>query len=139
MIPQMSSANESSRDFKIVKEPSLSYKLKFDKDKVEQYINGLEAIKQAVFKVLLTDRYKYEVYNWNYGIELDDLFGKQKEYVYSELERRIKDALAPDDRIQDVYNFIFSEPQDGEKTTVCVTFTVKSIFGESDFTLEAVI
>lgn len=131
MIPQISSTNKS---FKVVVQPSLSYKLKFSKDKLEQYVDEIEAVKQSIYKILLTDRYKHEIYNWNYGIELDDLFGQPKEYVYSELERRIKDALTPDDRIEAAYNFIFSEAKD--KTTVCIEFTVKTIFGESLFKLD---
>lgn len=129
--------NSTNKNFKIVVQPSLSYKLKFSKEKLEQYVDEIEAVKQSIYKILLTDRYKYEIYNWNYGIEIDDLFGQPKEYVYSELERRIKDALSPDDRIEDVYNFIFSEAKD--KTTVCVEFIVKTIFGESNFSLDVII
>lgn len=129
------SSNDTS-DFKITIQPSLSYKLKFNKERVEQYINGIEAVKQAIYKILLTNRYKYEIYNWNYGIELNDLFGQQKEYVYSEIERRIKDALLQDNRIEDVYDFKFPASRDKDKSTVCVEFSVKTIFGQIDIQSE---
>ncbi len=50
----------------------------------------------------MTDRYKHEIYNYNYGIELNDLFGKPKEFVKSMLIGRIQDALSVDDRIKKI-------------------------------------
>ena len=42
------------------------------------------------------------------GIELADLFGMPIPYVYSEVKRRITEALLADDRIMDVKNFELS-------------------------------
>ena len=67
------------------------------------------------------------MYSWNYGIELADLFGEPVSYVCPELERRIREALLWDDRIEDVTNFEFSLPQKG---VVQVSFLVHTMFGE---------
>lgn len=40
-------------------------------------MDGMEAVKQAVYKILQTERYKYVIYDWNYGVELEDLLEKQ--------------------------------------------------------------
>lgn len=114
----------------IVKQPSLTYKIKLNRNKIEQYINGKEAVKQSIYKILMTQRYKYLIYDWNYGIELEDLFGKPKTYVYAELQRRIEDALSADDRIENVYNFKFDETNNNDKTSVYVEFSVSTIFGK---------
>lgn len=114
----------------IVKQPSLTYKIKLNRNKIEQYINGKEAVKQSIYKILMTQRYKYLIYDWNYGIELEDLFGKPKTYVYAELQRRIEDALSADDRIENVYNFKFDEINNNDKTSVYVEFSVSTIFGK---------
>lgn len=114
----------------IVKQPSLTYKIKLNRNKIEQYINGKEAVKQSIYKILMTQRYKYLIYDWNYGIELEDLFGKHKTYVYAELQRRIEDALSADDRIENVYNFKFDETNNNDKTSVYVEFSVSTIFGK---------
>lgn len=125
MIPV---SGKQMTDLKIKKYPSYTYKLK--EEKIEQYVDGIEAVKQAIYKILITQRYKYEIYDWNYGIELNDLLGKPKSYVYPELERRIKDALSADDRIKEVYDFQFPPPKQDPRTTIHVKFTVSTIYGD---------
>lgn len=111
----------------IKKQPSLSYKLKTEKERIERTIDGIEAIKQMIYKTLMTNRYKYEIYDWNYGVELDDLIGKPKDFVKAELPRRIEEALTVDDRVDEVADFEF---KDVDKTTLSVTFTVKTNVGD---------
>lgn len=111
----------------IKKQPSLSYKLKTEKERIERTIDGIEAIKQMIYKTLMTNRYKYEIYDWNYGVELDDLIGKPKDFVKAELPRRIEEALTVDDRVDEVADFEF---KDVDKTTLLVTFTVKTNIGD---------
>ena len=111
----------------IQKQPSLSYKMKLEKERIERTVDGIEAVKQMIYKTLMTDRYRFEIYDWNYGVELDDLLGKPKEFVKAELPRRIEDALIVDDRVEEVTDFEFT---DVDKTTLAVKFTVKTIFGD---------
>ena len=111
----------------VEKQPSLSYKMKLEKERIERTVNGLESVKQMIYKTLMTDRYKFEIYDWNYGVELDDLIGQPKEFVKAELPRRIEDALIVDDRVSEVTDFEFT---DVDKTTLAVKFTVKTIFGD---------
>lgn len=89
--------------------------------------DNLNSVKQSVFKILNTERYKYLVYSWNYGIELNDLYGKSPMYVCPELERRVKEALFQDDRITDVGDFEFNTSKKG---VISVTFTVHTLFGD---------
>lgn len=111
----------------VKKQPSLSYKMKLEKERIERTVDGIEAVKQMIYKTLMTDRYKFEIYNWNYGIELDDLIGQPKELVKAELPRRIEEALIIDDRVEEVTDFKF---KDIDKTTLSVSFKVKTIFGD---------
>ncbi|OYP38956.1 hypothetical protein CG709_05540 [Lachnotalea glycerini] len=83
-------------------------------------------MKQAIYKILCTERYNYIIYSQDYGIELEELIGQPTSYVIPELERRIIDALMQDDRIIDVYNFEFATPK---KNVVTVTFNVDTQFG----------
>lgn len=115
------------------KQPSLSYRLKADKERIERTVEGIEAVKQMIYKTLMTNRYKYEIYDWNYGVELDDLIGKPKEYVKAELPRRIEEALIIDDRVEEVTDFEF---KDVDKTTLSITFTVKTNVGDVDYEME---
>ena len=110
----------------VEKQPSLSYKMRLEKERIERNVDGIEAVKQMIYKTLMTDRYRFEIYDWNYGVELDDLLGKPKEFVKAELPRRIEDALIIDDRVEEVTDFEFT---DIDKTTLEVKFMVKTIFG----------
>ena len=113
----------------IVIQPSLSYKISIEKERIKSSIDGIEAIKQTIYKILSTDRYKYEIYNWNYGIDIGELIGRPKDYVKAVLPGKIEDALKPDDRIKSVYDFKFT---DIDKITLAVKFYVKTIFGDMD-------
>ena len=99
----------------------------FERERVAGNVDGLEAMKQAIFKILNTERYQYPVYSWNYGCELLELFGKPVTYVCPELERRITEALTWDERISKVTDFAFDLSQKG---AVRVSFTTHTIYGE---------
>ena len=105
--------------------PNKSYRMKIADEKILGNIDELDAIVQACYKILNTERYKYVIYSWNYGVELQDLFGKPIPYVYSELPRRIKEALIQDDRINSVEDFELSY----DKGNVLAKFTVKTNLG----------
>ena len=88
---------------------------------------GREAMKQAVFKVLQTERYRYpKIYSGNYGVELWDLIGQPIPYVLPEIQRRITEALTWDERITGVDGFEFEV----QKSKVHTTFVVHTIYGE---------
>ena len=101
-------------------------------DRISGYIDGVEAVTQAVYLILSTERYKYIIYSWDYGVELVDLVGKPMPYVLSELPRRITEALTMDDRIDDVTDFEFT--QDGK--VLHTKFTVVSNVGNISTDLE---
>ena len=58
-------------------------------------IEGNEAIKVWIYKALLTPRYNYSIYSWDYGSELLDLIGKAytPALTKEEAKRYIKEAL----------------------------------------------
>ena len=58
-------------------------------------VEGNEAIKVWIFKALLTPRYSYSIYSWDYGSELMDLIGKAytPSLTKEEAKRYIKEAL----------------------------------------------
>ena len=105
-------------------EPSLTFSLSGG------MIDGLAAVRQAVYLILNTERYDFLIFSWDYGIEMNSLIGREKEYVYPEVRRRITEALMQDDRIKEVTNFEFTN----KKGKIAVSFTVHCIFG--DFSAE---
>ena len=127
MIPSGNSI--LTTDLNVVTMPSKQHRMDLNNTRILGTCDGLEAIKQSIFKILNTERYKYLIYSWDYGIELMDLFGQPTMYVCPEIERRVKEALLQDDRITAVDNFEFNFPKRG---VVAVTFTAHTIFGDLD-------
>lgn len=117
--------------FEYETQPDLTYKLNPDKNKISGYADQQEAYKQAVYKLLSTERYEHIIYSWNYGVELKDLFGQPIPYVVPELERRITEAVMQDDRTKSVDNFEFDTSKFG---IVAVKFRANSIYGEVEIT-----
>lgn len=124
MIP--STVGLINQDFETMEPSSKTYKMNED-NSVKGYTDKLDAVKQAVYKILNTERYKYIMYSWNYGVELEDLFGEPISYVCPELERRITEALTWDSRISGVSDFAFDLSKKG---TVLVSFIVHTVYGD---------
>lgn len=125
MIP-ISSNIFLNGDFEVREASTKTHKLSFRRNCVRGYTDNLSAMEQAVYKILNTERYNHVIYSWNYGIELNDLYGEPVSYVCPELERRISEALLNDTRIKKVENFKFNILRKGE---IFVTFDVHTIFG----------
>lgn len=125
MIPATTGFLE--QDFEIEEQPDLTYKLNITSEEVNGFADGIEAVKQAVFRILNTERYQYVIYPWWYGIETMDLYGEPVTYVCPELERRVREALTVDSRILDVSDFEFDT---GTKGIVDAAFTVHTVYGD---------
>ncbi|MDU4726402.1 DUF2634 domain-containing protein [Clostridium sp.] len=121
MIPK-SNLNESLELVDEI-ETSKTYKILIGDSK--GYIEGIEALKQAIYKVLSTERYEYPIYSFNYGVDIESLIGKDYDYVRIELKRRIEECLLEDERIKTVSNFKFEREED---ILQCI-FEVESIYG----------
>ncbi|MCW6665400.1 DUF2634 domain-containing protein [Aerococcaceae bacterium NML191219] len=105
-----------------VKQPSLT----LNENNILLEIDGVEALKQSIRRILQTERYGNSIYDHAYGVELEELIGEEMGFARIDVERRIKEALMEDDRIRDVTDF----ETEVVASTLHVTFTVDSIFGE---------
>lgn len=130
MIPQ--NGDDLRQDFVFTTLPSRTLKLDHDWKTITGTIDQIQAVEQAVFLILTTERYQWLIFSWDYGVELQNLIGKDPEFCIPEIERRIREALLQDDRITAVENFQFEL----NKRKVLTMFTVISIFGGITTTLE---
>lgn len=105
--------------------PSRTWRLDPATGRIGGKIDGLEAVRQAVWKILQTERYQYMAYSFNYGVELRRLTGQSPALVRSELRRRIEEALLQDNRVEAVEDMEFVQTGDA----VTVRFTVRSAAG----------
>lgn len=129
MIPNVNILMEEITE---VTYPGRTYKIIIDKDRISGFTDDLDAIKQAIYLILSTERYAFIIYSWDYGVELVDLIGQPMPYVMSELPRRITEALTQDDRIENVVDFEFE--RSGKK--LHTTFTVVTTAGNIPTELE---
>lgn len=130
MLPRYE--DDLKQDFTVTMQPGLTYALEAERERVMGTCDDLEAIKQSVYLILNTERYRHPIYSWNYGIELADLIGQPIPYVYSLIKSRIADALMQDDRILSVGDFNFAR----KGGAVSVVFKVTTALGEIQSEME---
>ena len=135
MIPSIENyedEDEQEMDFDLKSEPSFTYAMKIPGDEVTESrfigkVDDVNAMQQAIMKILSTERYENEIYSWNFGIETRDLYCMDVLFVMSEIKTRIGDAITADDRFESVDDFVV------EKVGKCIvhcTFTVTTTDGE---------
>jgi len=112
--------------------PSKTYYINRNTNRISGYIDDKDAIVQAIHLILSTERYESYIYNWYYGVELDSLIGKDRDFVKSELKRRIAEALLEDDRIIDVTDFDITFDKDKAN----VIFLVETNIGDININWE---
>lgn len=92
-------------------------------------VEGVEALRIWVEKALRTARYRFPIYSFQYGCELEDIVGLDipRTVLESEVKRVITEALIYDDRIEAVQDFVIERGGDWLK----VTFTVVTVLGDA--------
>lgn len=125
MLPELNLINQMDEQM-----PSYTYNINRNTNRISGYIDNKDAMIQAIYLILQTERYESMIYNWYYGVELDGLIGKEKDYVTSELKRVIREALIEDDRINEVSKFELTFNEDN----VLIVFLVETNIG--DITIE---
>lgn len=88
-------------------------------------VDGLEAVKQAVFKMLQTNRFEHLIYSSNYGNELTAVLGSDPSAARARVTKQIKGALLSDDRIRSIEGLQVAI----NGGAVSVSFTVVSQYG----------
>lgn len=95
-----------------------------------KWVFGKEAVKTWCYKTLQVNRYKLEMYSWNYGVEFENLIGRHysKQLVTSELIRYVKEALMINPYIEGV-NDIKIDFNEGYLTVSCV---INTVYGDTE-------
>jgi len=99
MIPQITGALPTEQ-IKYVSFPTFTYRL--DETAIVGDADGIEAMQQVVYHILMTERYAYAIYDKNYGVELRQYLGRGFAYLATTIQDTLRDALLQDDRISAV-------------------------------------
>ncbi|GKH49062.1 phage protein [Eubacteriales bacterium] len=110
------------------RQTSATYKVDFANGRISGRItDDIEAVRQAIHKILMTERFAYLIYSWNYGFELNTVLGQGESVLRSEIGRLLTEALTADDRIDAVENLSINII---DKRTAAVDFTAVTVYGE---------
>jgi len=109
--------------------PTKTYAIDFERGRIGGIVDGVEAVKQAIIKAVITPRFKCLIYNDQYGSEIkeDVIEGNSSEaYLQTVIPDYIGDALLPDERIIDVgdFNIVLEEDK------AHISFIAYTIYGD---------
>lgn len=111
---------------KHTEQPTNTFLIDWSSGQISGMDAGLAAMRQAVEIILQNERFHWQIYDSNFGAELEDLIGEEYDYIVSELPRRIQEAFSVDNRILSVENFRFEE---GGAGNMKVSFDVVTVYG----------
>lgn len=100
--------------------PTKTWAIDFENGTIGGTIDEEAALRQFIRKAILTERSKYAIYSDDYGCELNELIGEDitPALIETEIPRMVYEALAYDDRIDDVQTTFTRE---GDKLFLTVT------------------
>lgn len=113
-------------DITIASQPSKTWIIDKTQNQVSRMDNGLESVRQAVEIALNVERFRWQIYNTDFGSELEGLIGEDEAYITSEFPRIVTDALSVDSRVVSIDNWNFTR----NGTTMTVSFSVHTVFGD---------
>lgn len=114
--------------------PTLTYQV--SEGRIQGKIDQSDAMRQAIKKVLSTDRMIYEIYSKEYGHDLGELIGKEYDYICAVIELILQEALLADDRVDAV---TVNNIELVSKSSMSLEVTVETFWGSFNLETEAVI
>ena len=108
--------------------PTKTYGLDLDAGRIVGYVDGINAVKQAILKIMLTPRFKCLIYDDQYGNELNDVIiakDASQDFIEASAEGFIRDALLVDSRIISIGEF--SAVLEGDECYI--SFNAETIYG----------
>ena len=93
-------------------------------------VEGLEAIKVWIWLALHIERYRFPIYSWQYGAELDQYIGHSysQEYLDADVKETVEDCLFQNPHITAITDFSVT----CEKDKLSISFHVETDIGGID-------
>lgn len=110
-----------------------TYAIDWVNGRLSGQINGMEAVRQYIYKTLKTECNKYLIYDISVGTGIKALVGQgmaSREYLEADIPRLVRKALN-DKRILGVHDFTFDYPDD-ERNAICISFVADTIYGSTN-------
>lgn len=131
VLPQ-AGAVDLSNGVTFVQQPSKTWYINKETNQIQGEVDNLAAVQQAVEIILNVERFRWQIYSPNSGMQWDGLLGQNPGYVASEVQRRVKDALSVDGRVRGISDFSYAVAGN----TMTCSFTVLTVYGPTQTTVE---
>ena len=88
-------------------------------------VEGKEAIKVWIWNCLKTQRFRYPIYSWDYGTDLEQYIGQtvSEEFLNADCEDEIREAMLVNPYITDIEDFT---------ADLNISFTAVTKFGDAE-------
>lgn len=95
-----------------------------------QIVEGLEAIKVWIWNTLHTERYRYAIYSWVYGVEYEQYIGQtvDDDYLQNDCRVETEDALLISPYIRSIEDFSATAGSD----SLAIRFRVITTLGSTE-------
>lgn len=126
-LQSLSDTKTIKEDSQVVKMPR-EYGIDFDTGQLTgKIVEGIEAIKVWIWLCLHTERFRHAIYSSDYGTSFEQYIGHvlSDEYINTDCESEVTDALLINDYIESIENF--GAVKDGEHLRI--SFRVMTKFG----------
>ena len=124
MTPQIN--DEIGGESYSYRQPNLTYKLG-ESTVAGKITDKIESVKQAIYHILMTERYSTPIYDDNYGIEFEQYIGKDFAFIQANISKTLNDALLQDDRITGI---TVNDIKQTDFNSCLISFTVHTIYGD---------
>jgi xkdS protein len=100
-----------------------------EKKMIDGTVEKKSAVKIWIYNTLKTERYRWEIYSWQYGASLEQYIGKSYSdaYINDSVKKEVTEALKVNNNITDVKDFKAYMLDD---TTLHMEFYVVTKWGE---------
>lgn len=109
-----------------------TYAMDHDHGRIRGMIDGKDAVRQAIWKILSTRRFAYFLYDDQYGSDIFNKIGDvdlTPEYLDADIPAMVMDALLADARITGIRDFSYEIVGQDE---VHIQFVAETIYGEME-------
>ena len=126
MIPEVDYdlEDEVEDDYEEEVYPNRTYQLNVKNNRISGMCDDHTALEQPVYKILNTELGEDVIYEDDYGLEKQDLFGEDLVYIESEIQVRIQEAVLSDERFSKVDDFNI-ESRGGKMLVSFVVYTAE--------------
>lgn len=131
-VDQVLALNES---LDAASQPTYTYYVDIDTNQILRMCDGFEAVKQAFNLLINTQRFIHQGFTSDYGMDWSDLIGRPVDYIISETQARLKDAIKPDSRFVSV-DLSSNNPYTIDGDSIIMNFEVITVFGGFETSME---